>query len=375
MAPTYGPRDTSTLALPVGWDAASLERYALEDGTTFTAVAAALNAAVQTQAAAITSNPLWSSLISFTDQPTVSEYAQSSANGFEEYTEYGRPDPKRSDTTGHMLPIKPWNRALSWTWYYLQHARMSQVEADIADAVKDMSDLWRVALLTRLLKRTDDSGAQLGLGTGGYSPGFATAAASTSVDFAPPSFGGATFTTNHEHYIGIAGGVFTADVFSDIKSELMEHGHQPPYNVIISGSDESTVRGLTGFVPVAQMATNYASTVSLASFGPDYRPDGYSIGVISDCLVRVVVGMPRYYAFAWKSYGANSQRNPLRVRVPRNQSGPAWQVMTDPRAGGGAYPLQYVMLFTEFGTGVGADRTNGTPRYVNSATWADGTPT
>jgi hypothetical protein len=49
--------------------------------------------------------------------------------------------------------------------------------------------------------------------------------------------------------------------------------------------------------------------------------------------------------------------------------------MTDPRAGNGTTPLQYMMMYTEFGVGVGMDRTNGTARYFNSATWADGTPT
>jgi hypothetical protein len=48
--------------------------------------------------------------------------------------------------------------------------------------------------------------------------------------------------------------------------------------------------------------------------------------------------------------------------------------MTDPRAGNATTPLQYLMFFTEFGVGV-RDRTNGTARYVNNATWADGAPT
>jgi hypothetical protein len=373
---TYGPRDSSTLAMPVGWDGAALEKFELEDGTTFAQVAAMLNASVGSATAEITGNPLWSSLLSYTDQPEVSEYAQSASNGFTEFSEYSRPDAKRADTTGHMLPLKPFNRALSWTWYYLRHARLPQIEADIADAVKDMGDLWRVRLLTRLLKRTDDSGAALGLGTGGYSPGFATASGSTNVDFAPPAYGGATFTIAHEHYVGIGGGLWTKEAFADIKAELLEHGHQPPYNVIVSGSDEATIRGLTGFVPVAQMSTNYSTTVSLATFGPDYRPDGYNIGVINDCLVRVVVGMPQYYGFAWKTYGANSQRNPLRVRLPKGRTMPQFEVMQDPNAGASAAsPLQYIMIFTEFGVGVGQDRTNGTPRYVNNAAWSDGTPT
>ena len=370
-----GARDTSLLALPVGWDAGVLEKNALEDGTTFLTVAQMLNGSVQVAAQTLYSDPLWSSLISYTDMPQVAEYAQGGANGFGEFTEYSRADPKRADTAGHMLPIKPYDRALAWTWYYLRHARLPQIEADIADAVKDMGDLLRVCLLSRLLQRGDDSGAAKGLGTGGYSPGFATTAASTNVDFVPPAFGGVTFTSTHEHYVPLAGGAFTAPVFADIKAELLEHGHLPPYNAMISMADETTVRGLTGFVPVAQMGTNYASTVSLASFGPDYRPDGYNIGTINDVMVRVVHGMPQYYAFAWKSYGANSQRNPLRMRLPKGQMRPTFEVMTDPTSSNATLPLQYAMIFTEFGVGVGGDRTNGTARYVNNAAWADGTPT
>jgi hypothetical protein len=371
-----GPRDTSTMALPTGWDGAQLEKYELEDGTTFATVAATLNAAVQAKAASLYSDPLWASLVAYTDMPTVEEYGQGAGNGFAEYTEYGRPDAARASTEGHMLPIKPFDRATAWTWYYLRHARMPQIEADIADVTLDMENLWRVKILTRLLQRGDDSGAAKGLGSGGLSPGFATVYTSTGVDYIPPAVGGVTFTNSHEHYVGIGGGAFTAAVFSDIKAELLEHGHRPPYNVIIGQSDETTVRGLTGFVPVSAMGIQYSNSTELASFGADYTDNGYNIGVLSDCYIRVVVGMPQYYGFAWKAYGANSQRNPLRVRTGKGLARPQWMVMQDPRAtGSGAYPLQYASVFTEFGIGVGADRTNGTPRYVNNATWADGTPT
>jgi hypothetical protein len=49
--------------------------------------------------------------------------------------------------------------------------------------------------------------------------------------------------------------------------------------------------------------------------------------------------------------------------------------MPDPVASNGRDPLNSLMLFLEFGVGVGMDRTNGTPRYVNNATWSDGTVT
>ena len=371
---TLGPRDTSSLVLLTGWDATALKNFELADGTTFDTVVGEMNAALGAINTELNSDPLFASLVSYTDQPDV-EYRVGASNGFETHTEYGRPDAKRAATEGHMLPILPKDRGLGWTWDYLKKARMSQIEADVADAIKDVRDLWRVAILTRLLQRGDDSGAAKGLGTTGYSPGFATAAASTSVDFVPPTYGGTSFDSSHEHYVGIAGGAFTAAVFQDARAELREHGHEPPYDFIIGTSDETTVKGLTGFVGTASSLIAYGLTESRANFGPSTDTNGsYYIGTIEDFAVRVVRGVPQYYGFAWKSYGRNSQRNPLRVRLEKGITTPRIVGMVDPRSGSGAYPLQYMMLYVELGVGVG-DRTNGTPRYVNSATWADGTPT
>lgn len=370
-----GPRDTTSLVMLTGWDSGELAKLALQDGTSYTQIVSEMNTALGALNAEIYNDPLWASLVSYTDDPTV-EYRVGVSNGFEAHSEYGRPDPRRAATEGHMLPLRSYDRALDWTWDYLRLARLPQVRADIADAIKDARDLWRVAILTRLLDRDDESGAAKGLGSSGYSPGFATTAASTNVDFTPPAYGGTTFLSTHEHYIGIAGGVYTAAVFSDAKSELREHGHEPPYDFILGPSDEATVRGLSGFVPVAQSYINYANTVSVATLNGMSDSNGnYIIGTIDDFAVRVVRGVPQYYGFAWKSYGARSQRNPLRIRLQKGLARPQVMAMPDPRAGSnGAYPLNYLMLFTEFGVGV-ADRTNGTPRYVNNNVWADGTPT
>lgn len=371
---TYGPRSTTELVMLTGWDATALKNFELEDGTNYAQIVAMMNGALATLNGELYSDPLWSSLVSYQDNPEI-EYRVGSSNGFEEHTEYGQPDPKRAATEGHMLPIKPYDRMLAWTWDYLRRARASQIEADIADAIKDARDLWRVRILTRLLDRDDESGALKGLGASGYSPGFATAAASTNVDFVPPAFGGNTFTSAHEHYVAIAGGVFTADVFKDIKAELREHGHEAPYNVLIGQSDEAAVAGLTGFVPAASMTVRYGDSVSLANISANsITPGVYPIGAIHDCFVYVVPGIPQYYGFGFKTYGANSARNPLRVRLGKGLSRPQVIAMPDPNMGRGLAPLQNMKLFVEFGVGV-ADRTNGTPRYVNNAAWADGTPT
>jgi hypothetical protein len=369
-----GARDKSSLVMLTGWDPTELKKFELIDGTTYATIVAQMNAALGALSAELYGDPLWSRLVSYTDMPEV-EYRVGASNGFEEHTEYGNPDARRAETEGHMLPLKAYDRKLGWTWDYLREARLSQIQADIADAIKDARDNWRVRLLTRLLKRGDDSGKRNGLGTSGLSPGFATAAASTGVDFTPVPWGGNSFTSDHEHYVGITGGAYTNAVFSDVKAELREHGHEPPYDFIAGTADETTIAGLTDFVPVAKTNVNYGANTTLASIAMDsVAPGAYPIGTISDCVVWIVAGMPQYYGFGWKTYGPNSQRNPLRIRLFKGETRPSVIAMPDPNAGNALAPIHNLMLYTQFGVGVGQDRTNGTARYTNSTTWADGTP-
>jgi len=358
-----------------GWDAAALTNFQLEDGTTYAQVVSEMNAALVALNGEIYGDPLWSELVSYTDQPDV-EYRVGASNGMEIFTEYGQPDPQRAATEGHMLPLRAYVRRLGWTWNYLRKARMEQVQADIADGIKDVRDNWRQRLLTRVLKRGDDSGAGLGLGSSGYSTGFATDAGSTAVDFNPPAHGGTAFATTHEHYVGIGGGVFTKAVFTDAKDELREHGHEAPYNFLIGTADEAAVKALTGFVPTANNLITYGALQDLAQLNPVADMNGsYYIGMLEDFKIRVVRGVPQYYGFGWKSYGPNSQRNPLRVRLGKGLNRPSVVSMLNPNQGINANsPISTLLLFTEFGVGV-QDRTNGTARYVNNATWADGTAT
>jgi len=369
-----GPRDTSSLVMLTGWDATALKNFQLEDGSTYADVVAMLNAGLGALNTELSSDGLWASLASFTDQPDV-EYRVGASNGFEDHTEYGRPKEARAATEGHMLPLQAFDRGMGWTWDYLRRARMSQLEADIADAIKDARDKWRVKILGRLLKRGDDSGAALGLGSSGYSTGFATADASTNVDFTPPAFGGSSFSSGHEHYVGIGGGAFTNAVFQDAFDELREHGHEPPFTFLVGPSDRTTVEGLSLFTKAANQLVRVGSTQDIANPGGTASSSWASyLGAIESFEVYEVRGIPQYYGVGYKTYGPRSQRNPLRIRLAKGESAPRIVAMTDPRAGNATTPVQYLMLFTEFGVGVG-DRTAATPRYVNNATWADGTPT
>lgn len=335
-----GPRDKSTLVLHTGWDATELTKFTLEDGTTVATVFSQLNAGLAALNAEFRSG-LWGSLANFTDQPDV-QYRVGTSNGMSRHTEYGRPDEKRAETEGHMLPLLDWDRALGWSWDYLRKARNDQVQADIADAVKDVRDKFRVEILTRLLKRGDDSGTNKGLGSSGLSPGFATAAASTGVDFTPISNGGTTFDSDHEHYVGIAGGAFTNAVFEDAYDELREHGHEPPFDFLVSPSDRTVIEALSKFKEAPDPLVELGQNTDRARVSAEY------LGVIENFRVREVRGMPQYYGFAYKSYGQNSMRNPLKIRLAKGTSTPMVTAMQDPRNGSMAHPLQYMMLFFEF---------------------------
>jgi hypothetical protein len=368
-----GNRDTKDNVVLTGIDAALLENFRLVDGTTYEQVVAMANARLSGFNGTLANDPFWSMLVSFTDRPET-RYAVGNSASMVAHTEYGRPDPNRAEMAGHMLPLRKWDYMLGWTADYLEEARLDDLEQDVGLAVEAAQNRWRISLLQRLIKRGDESGAANGLSATGLSPGFATTAASTGVDFTPPSYGGTAFSSTHEHYVTIAGGAFTTAVFTDAAAELREHGHEPPYEFFIGASDEAAVMALTEFLSVNEALINAGLLSAQVTFNGEAINGKRPIGAIEGFRVWVVPGMPQYYGFGFKSYGMNSPLNPIRVRVPLNQSAPALRLIRDSNNPGIA-PVQNLMAQIAFGVGVG-DRTNGTSRYVNHAdTWADGTAT
>jgi len=368
-----GPLDSKDLGLLTGYDATELEKHRTQDGVSFLEIAQEIQIALNAADRAIFSDPVVSGLVNFTDEPTV-EYESGNNSGFERFTEYSQPDADMGDVEGHMLPLMAWDKKLGFTWTYLKNASSSRVRTRIASSIRDYQKNVRQRILTRVLQRGDDSGSSKGLGASGFSPGFATAAANTSVDFTPPNVVGIAHDSDHEHYVAVAGG-WTTGILDDMESELSEHGHAGDYNLLVGMSDEATIEGLTGFIKVGNSLVNFGNNTSIATGGNAPTPIGARlIGVYGNMRVWTMPGMPQHYGFAYQSYGSNDPRNPLRIRLEKGATLPSVTAMRDPRSGTGAYALQDLILYTEYGVGVG-DRTNGTTRYVNNATWADGTAT
>lgn len=364
-----GSMDTKDNVVLTGWDAGEIALHQMKDGVTYEQVIAEISVALSVANASLTSG-LWGSIAAPTDEPTV-EYPTGEIGSMQRHTEYAQPDPIRGEMEGHMLPLIAYDQKLGFTWDYLRNARSTQVSNSIARGIQTAQNTYRTAVLGRLLKRGDDSGRASGLGATGLSAGFATAAANTGVDYTPPSWRGNIFDSDHEHYVAVSGG-WSVDVFKDAKQELREHGHEPTYVMLISPTDEDTVRGLTGFYSVESQLVTLGNDTSRARLLGNDDGNGHYIGAIEDFAVYVVSGMPTNYGFGYKSYGQNVSLNPLAVRVPKGESAPRIRLITDPAGSKGVFPLQNAILFFEFGVGVNS-RTNGTARKVDNATWSDGT--
>lgn len=354
---TLGPNDLKQWAVPSTWDTAYLSKVQMADGATYESFINDVTQALAVVNAGLVNDPLISGLASLTTEAAV-EYRTGVSNGFEEATEYGRPDAKRGATTGHMLPLIEYDRGLGWTWMFLRKARRVQLDADIASAVQDLRDIWTKKVLTRLFKSTYDS-----VGSGKSNP-FADGgtADATYVPVPMPDRGG-SFAYTHNHYQRLDG-ITQANLETTVK-HLWEHGHDAPYDLLVAQADIGSwtnTTNVTGYVPRPDPLLRYGTTQDLANVTADF------IGAIETdygaVRVRANARIPTKYYALYKSYGANDQRNPLRVRY-------------NPRLGVGAillagdhireYPLENAIMWMEFGAGVGEDRTAAVVTYNHTS--------
>ncbi|MFA6046183.1 MAG: hypothetical protein WC718_14460 [Phycisphaerales bacterium] len=351
-----GVNSLQQFVIPTYWDAATLEKFRLADGTTYAQLVADINAALAIANADVLADPLNASLMSPTTELAV-EYGIGVSNGFQTHTEYGKPDAKRGATTGHMLPLEGFDRGIGWTSDFLRKARRAQIDADIASAIRDLKDLWQQKLLTRLFKSTytavGSAGRSMPLADGGT-------ADSTYVPLPRPDRA-AAFAYTHDHIHNLNG--ITQALLETAIGNLWEHGYDAPFDLVVAAADIASwvnTTNVTGFVAKASGLIRYGITADLAQVGADY------IGVIDtkygEVRVRASGRIPTTYWAAYKSYGSLDARNPLVVRVDP-EYGP--QAFLKSAAAQMVDPLQEAIIYVEFGVGV-QDRV-GAVAYINSA--------
>lgn len=339
-----GPNDLKQFAIPANWDAAYLRNIALASGETYEQLINDISAGLSLANAALIKSPLYAGLISVT-QDITSEYRSGSSSGFEDHSEYTPPDAKRGQTTGHMLPLLPYDRGLGWTWDFLRKARRAQLDADIASVIDDLHNIYEKKILARLFKSTYDavgSGKSVPLADGGT-------ADAAYVPVARPDRGG-TFLYTHQH-IKFLNGITQANLVTAIAT-LWEHGYDGPYDMTIAQADIaawSTIANVTGWIPRSVPEIQYGITTTTAS-GIDASYIGVINTIYGAVRVRATGRIPTNYWEVHKSFGALDQRNPLVVR-----ESPTYGLGAVLLAGDHIrqYPLEYAVMFLEFGVGVG----------------------
>lgn len=341
------------------WDLEELKRLELRDGTTFDQMVSEVQDAANAVSGELTRTLHYQDLFSVQDNPDI-EYGVYTGGGIKEHTEYSVPDPFYGKTTGHMLPIKMWQRTIGWTFLSLENRRRNQLEADVQVVVTDIRDHFQQRLLQKFFTMeasavNDTAGASVPFADGGV-------ADSAWVPLQGPQ--GQTFTNTHDHYLRQAA-VSNANILVQVQ-HLTEHGHQPPFDMLIANADIATYRALTEFRAPEWQGIVYRDTSSGTDRATLTGIQEY-LGYLetADGIVRLweSVRVPTTYSAMWKAYGAGSPQNPMRMRIDP-QKGFGWAVVP------GNYvnaPLALVALRAEFDFGVGNDRTNGVFVEIDAA--------
>jgi len=349
--------------LPTYWDAATLEKYRLRDGTTLDALMSDIAGALSIANGDLLSDPVVNSLISVTTDLTL-EYRVGVSNGFEEHTEFTRPNASRGAVSGHMLPLKGYDRMLGWSWDFLRFASRSQIDADIASAIGDQKNLFQQKIFTRFFNSAYEA-----VGAAGRSMPFADGGTADPA-FVPLAVSdrGGTFLSTHDHIVAL-NGITQANVVAGIRN-LWEHGVNGPWDILVADADigtwtDNTV--ITGYIPRADPLVRYGVTADMASVDPGYT--GVIDTIYGAARLRSTGRFPTGYWGIYKSYGALDQRNPLAVRFGTDYGAGATIVKG---ASIVEYPIENAIIFLEFGVGV-KDRIGAVAVQNTAGAYADPT--
>jgi hypothetical protein len=351
---TLGFADLKQTALPTLWDAAEILKARLADGSSIQEMVADLQAVLRMLNNSLLDMAHYADLFAVQDTPEV-EYPIGVANGFEDSTEYGVPNPKRGETTGHMLPLKPYDRALGWTMRYLRKARRAKLDADVRSVVVDARSIWQKKLLTRFFT---SAGGTVGTTSNADVP-FVDAQATDTVFIPPESPEGEAFASSHTHWLRHAA-ISDANLAIAVE-HLEEHGHQSPFDIIAARVDAASWTALTGWkAPEWPGIVYHGSGVERAAMADLSEYAGYIETDYGICRLWLTPRVPTAYYGLFRGYGRGDDRNPLRVRIDRNV-GFGFTLVDGNWVN---LPTHLAVAYAEFGVGVGQDRTNGVGVYI-----------
>lgn len=374
MAEVLGPLTIQDKALPTGVDGARIAQWMLSDSMSYGELVNQVSLALGAANAALLAK--WSWLFNITEEIYMEYPNGGTTNPMTELTDVDQHPILHGSTIGHMLPLKFYGDAVGGTWRYFRNKRSAQVMAAITNIVN--RGIWRFEqnLLSRIFTYEEEA-----IGAAGYNVPFVRGTGG-NVDFAPPSYDGASFATSHNHYLGYdidTGPDTLDDLLEGLAATLAEHGHIAPFQALVSRADVAKYQAFTNFVQIVDPSITFIDRGS-GTTGSQYFTRGNRdiarIGSYQSAigLVELIASnrIPTEYVGMVKSYGDNDPRNPLAVRVhPDSGFGFSIETKTSENL---KWPVEQVDVDFEFGVGVGQDRTNGGAAFlVTDATYV--TPT
>lgn len=374
MAEVVGPATIVRRALPSGWDGTKIAEWVMKNGTTFREFMNRVAAAVGSKNGEM--NNKWSWMYGTTEEIALEYEDGGSVTPMELITDQDRVNLVHGTTIGHMLPLDPYGGAVGGSWRFFRDSREAQIVADVAAIVRRGEWRYEQKLLTRAFTNTENA-----IGSAGYDVPYVRGTGG-NIDYTPLPYAGETFTTSHDHFLGIASGSKTrAVMIEEMAEHLEEHGHTAPFDMVISRADIASFTALGRWVqfvnPIVSTIDRGGSTSGNEMFasGNPMVTDGILGHYQSDyglIVVRTSKRVPTKYAWMGKSYGSNDVRNSLALRVHPDQGFGMFIVpsLSDETN----YPVSRLNIEFEFGVGVGPDRTNGVASYYDaSGTWANPT--
>ena len=354
---TLGFADLKDTALPSLWDASEIAKVRLAEGRTFDRLLAEVQQGMGMLSRELLDMPHYGDLFAVQDTVEV-EYPIGASNGFAEATEYGVANPQRGATSGHSIPLKPYDRALGWTGMYLRNARATKLDADIRSAITDAKSLFQQKLLSRFFLSTGETVGS----TANASVPFVDAAATDTTYCPPASPEGETFLTTHTHLLRVD--AITQANLNTAVEHLQEHGHKSPFELIVARADIGSwtnKTNVTGYKNPEWPGIVYHSSATERAAVPEVSEYiGYVETDYGICRIWATPRVPTLYWGLYKNYGPGDPRNPLRVRINPN-FGFGYQLVPGNWINA---PSQLAVAYTEFGVGVGEDRTNGVLVYT-----------
>jgi hypothetical protein len=345
----------NVIRIPVNWDLAYMRQFQTADGVTWDRVVARLGAAIALFNQSLTQGWLAPFIRTTTDLGV--EYRLGGDPGeLPPMPEHNRPDLFAGEAGGHMIPMRDYGGGLGWTSLALRRASMANLDLSVQTLIDRGRNTWSKRNMERLFQIEE-----VRVGAGGLSLPFADGGASDA-EYVPTEWEGVQFDETHNHYFR-----YTDDATGRTNSleamvnTLREHGHMPPYVLMIPEADTGLWYAQPEFVK-PERAILLTAGLELRARMPN--TDIYT-GVFETTrgwgYFQPTPRLPVNYSGLFKPYGFGNSANPLVVRYERGYPlglSIEGQVII--------YPLQEAVAMLTFGVGVG-NRTNGAATYYAGA--------